>query len=90
MNASRAPGLWQHLEISFRAPRFEGKKKVANACFLRVVLNGVTVQENVEVTGPTRAALFTDERATGPLMIQGDHGPIAFRNVRIRPYQPEK
>jgi len=86
VNASRAPGLWQHLEISFRAPRFEGKKKVANARFLRVVLNGVTVQENVEVTGPTRAALFTDERATGPLMIQGDHGPVAVRNIEYKSY----
>jgi hypothetical protein len=86
VNASRAPGLWQHLEISFRAPRFEGKKKVANARFLRVVLNGVTVQENVEVTGPTRAALFTDERATGPLMIQGDHGPVAVRDIEYKSY----
>jgi hypothetical protein len=86
LNASRAPGLWQHLEISFRAPRFEGKRKVANARFLRVVLNGVTVQENVEVTGPTRAAPFTDERATGPLMIQGDHGPVAVRAIEYKSY----
>jgi 3-keto-disaccharide hydrolase len=86
LNASRAPGLWQHLEISFRAPRFDGKRKVANARFVRVVVNGVTVQENVEVTGPTRAAPFADERATGPLMIQGDHGPVAVRNIEYKAY----
>ena len=55
LNASRAPGLWQHLEIVFRAPRFEGRRKVANARFVKVSLNGVVVQENVEVTGPNAA-----------------------------------
>ena len=86
LNASRAPGLWQHLEIVFRAPRFEGRRKVANARFVKVSLNGVVVQENVEVTGPTRAAPFEDERATGPLMIQGDHGPLAVRNLQYKSY----
>jgi hypothetical protein len=50
-----------------------------------VVHNGVTVQENVEVQGPTRASLSETEAARGPLMIQGDHGPVALRNVYIRP-----
>jgi len=86
LNASRAPGLWQHLDIVFRAPRFEGKTKVANARFLKVALNGVVVQENVEVTGPTRAAMFADERASGPLVIQGDHGPVAVRNLQYKSY----
>jgi hypothetical protein len=49
-----------------------------------VVHNGKVVHENIEVTGPTRAAGFNDEQATGPLMIQGDHGPVAYRNIRIR------
>ncbi len=83
-NASRAPGLWQHLEISFRAPTFKGAQKVTNARFATVTLNGVVVQENVEVTGPTRAAGFTDELPAGPLMIQGDHGPVAMRNIRYQ------
>jgi hypothetical protein len=86
LNASRAPGLWQHLDIAFRAPRFDGKRKVANARFVKVVLNGVVVQENVEVTGPTRAALFQDEQPAGPLMIQGDHGPVAVRNLQYKAY----
>ena len=86
LNASRAPGLWQHIEISFRAPRFAGKTKVANARFVKVVVNGVVVQENVEVTGPTRAAPFSDERPTGPLMIQGDHGSVALKNIQYKSY----
>jgi hypothetical protein len=86
LNASRAPGLWQHLDIEFRAPKFDGKRKIANARFAKVVLNGVVVQENVEVTGPTRAAPFQDEQPTGPLMIQGDHGPVAVRNIQYKSY----
>lgn len=87
LNAARAPGLWQHLRIRFEAPRFDAAgRKVADARFVEVVLNGVTLHEDVAVTGPTRAAAFEDERPTGPLMIQGDHGPVAFRNIRYKRY----
>ncbi len=86
-NVSKAPGLWQHLSLVFRAPRFSQKgEKTANARFLKVVLNGVTVQENIEVTGPTRSAAFQDEKPAGPLMIQGDHGAVAIRNIRYKSY----
>ena len=89
-NAGRAPGLWQHMKISFQAPRFNEKgEKIANARFIKVILNGVTVQENIEVTGPTRSAAFTDEKPTGSLMIQGDHGPVAFRNIQYKAYGTE-
>ncbi len=86
-NASRAAGLWQHVEIQFRAPRFDAKGvKTANARFVKVVLNGYTVQENVEVTGPTRAAPYTDEKPLGPVMFQSNHGPVALRNLTIKRY----
>lgn len=86
-NAIRAPGLWNHLRIQFEAPRFDANgRKTKNARFRLVELNGVVVQENVEVTGPTRAAAYENEQPTGPLMIQGDHGPVAFRNIRYRRY----
>lgn len=86
MNASRAPGLWQHLSIKFRAPRFnQAGEKTANARFEEVYLNGALVQQQATVTGPTRSAMFEDEKITGPLMLQGDHGNVAFRNIRYRP-----
>jgi len=86
-NASRAPGLWQHMKISFQAPQFNPQgKKTDNAKILRVELNGVPIQENVELSGPTRGALGTDEVAKGPLRFQGDHGPVAFRNIKITAY----
>ncbi len=86
-NASRAPGLWQHMKISFQAPRFNAQGlKTGNAKILRVELNGVLIQENVELSGPTRGAIGTDEVAEGPLSFQGDHGPVAFRNIKITTY----
>ncbi len=89
-NVSKAPGLWQHLTIVFRAPRFNPSgKKTENARFLKVMQNGVVVQENVEVTGPTRMAAFNDEKPSGPLLIQGDHGAVALRNLRYKAYRPE-
>jgi hypothetical protein len=88
VNASRPPGEWQSFDVVFRAPRFDSSgKKTANGRFVKVVHNGVVVHENVEVTGPTRASTFNDERPTGPLMLQGDHGPVAYRNIRITPIQ---
>ena len=87
VNASRAPGQWQSFHVWFRAPRFDPSgRKIENARFLRVLHNGVPVQENVEVEGPTRAAMDIPEAAENPLMLQGDHGPVAYRNLYIRPY----
>jgi|SRR5450759_673787 len=85
VNASRAPGEWQSFHVWFRAPRFEAGKKIQNARFLKVVYNGQTVQENVEVDGPTRAHMDIPEAPMNPLMLQGDHGPVAFRNIWVRP-----
>lgn len=86
VNASKAPGEWQSFDITFRAPRFDSHgNKIANARFERVLHNGVVVHEDEEVTGPTRAAGFQDERPLGPLMLQGDHGPVAYRNITVTP-----
>ncbi|MBC7922882.1 MAG: DUF1080 domain-containing protein [Ferruginibacter sp.] len=90
MNVARAPGLWQHLRIRFRAPRFNAKgEKRTNARFEAVHLNGVLVQQQSEVTGPTGSAMFRDdEKPTGPLVLQGDHGSVAFKNIRYRALPP--
>jgi len=89
MNVARAPGLWQRFEIRFQAPRFDDEgRKITNARMLKVVHNGVVIHENVELTGPTTSAAFSDEQAMGPLMIQGDHGPVAVRNIRYKSFKP--
>jgi hypothetical protein len=85
-NAARPPGEWQTFHIVFQAPRFDASgKKTANAKFLSVKLNGREIQKDVEVKGPTGGHLYNDEKPKGPLMFQGDHGIVAFRNVRIKP-----
>ena len=86
-NATKAPGLWQKLKISFQAPRFNAAgQKVENARIVRAELNGVLIHEDVELTGPTRGTVSNTEAPTGPLRIQGDHGAIAFRNIKITPF----
>ncbi len=84
VNASLPPGQWQTFDVTFRAPRFNDKgEKTANAVFVKVVHNGKVIHENVELLGETRGGY--PEKAKGPLRLQGDHGPVAFRNIRIRP-----
>lgn len=84
-NPAKAPGLWQKMAISFRAPRFDASgKKVTNALVNYVTINGVTIHENVEIPLPTGGPIENNEKPTGPLMIQGDHGAVAFRNIKYR------
>jgi hypothetical protein len=89
-NAAKAPGLWQDLRVSFQAPRFDAKgHKTQAARLLSVHLNGVLIHENVELTGPTRGSAFPEEGPQGPIRIQGDHGPVALRNLRYEPFSME-
>jgi Domain of Unknown Function (DUF1080)/PA14 domain len=82
-NVSFAPGLWQHIEINFQAPKFDASgKKIANAKFIKVVQNGFLIHENIECTGPTRGSLLPNDIARGPLRIQGDHGEVAIKNFK--------
>ncbi len=89
INASRPAGQWQTFDVIFRAPRFDGNgQKLSNARFEKVVHNGVVIHSDVELTGPTRASAYNDDKPKGPLMLQGDHGPVAYRNIRIEPAGP--
>jgi len=90
-NACKAPGEWQTYDVVFRAPRFDAAgNKTADAKFVKVVQNGTLIHENVEVKGPPTASLGGSEKPEGPLMLQGDHGPVAFRNIRLKPLTGEK
>lgn len=86
VNACKAPGEWQVLDAIFLAPRFdESGKKTAKAKLVKATLNGQVIHENQELDTPTGHIWRRKEAATGPLLLQGDHGPVAFRNVRVRP-----
>ena len=72
-NASKPAGEWQSYDITLIGRR------------VTIVLNGETVVDNQEIPGITGGALNSDEGEPGPLMLQGDHGPITFRNISITP-----
>jgi hypothetical protein len=84
VNAARPAGEWQSFGIVIRAARYDASgRKVRNACFESVTHNGRQVHGRVEVGGHTVSGL--PEAPFGPLRLQGDHGPVAFRNIRITP-----
>ncbi len=72
-NAAGEPNEWQSMEVELIGRR------------VTVKLNGVEVISKREIPGITGGALDSDEGSAGPLMLQGDHGPIEFRNVVITP-----
>ncbi len=91
VNACRPAGEWQTLDAIFLAPRLDASgKKVANAKLVKAVLNGQLIHENVELKTPTGANWVKKEPAQGRLLLQGDHGPVAFRNIRVRPLSGNK
>ena len=85
-NASRPAGEWQSFDIVFKAPRFDQDgKKAADATFVSVHHNGALIHENVTCSGPTRGNAFEGEVASAPITVQGNHGPVALRNIWVRP-----
>lgn len=85
VNAAKPAGEWQTLEAEFIPPVIENGKKVANAKLKKAILNGQVIHENLELKTPTGHAWRHPEIARGPLMLQADHGPVAFRSIQARP-----
>lgn len=91
VNAAKPAGEWQTLDVVWNSPRFNEKgEKVANAKIVKATLNGQVIHENQELKTPTGGNHVVKEVAKGPFMLQADHGPVAFRNVKIRPIADEK
>ena len=86
-NASRPPGEWQSYDIFFRRPRFDVDGSVLRPARVTVLQNGVLVQDNVELSGPTswlqnaRYKLHADRL---PLSLQDHSNPVRFRNIWAR------
>ncbi len=85
INASKKPGEWQKFVIDFTAPRFADGKKVSNARFNRITLNGKVIHRDVEMSKQTPGSVMGREVPEGPLMFQGNHGGVAYRNIKITP-----
>jgi len=87
VNASRKPGEWQMYDIIYTAPRFDAEGKLQSKARLTVFHNGVLIQNNVELTGPTswlERAPYKAHPEKQPLSLQ-DHGnPVRYRNIWVR------
>src|SRR5581483_8723087 len=87
VNASRPPGQWQWYDIIWTSPRFDEQGKVKSPARVTVFHNGVLVQNNVELTGPTswlERAPYSAHPEKQPIALQ-DHGnPVRYRNIWVR------
>ena len=88
VNACKGPGEWQTYDIIYTATRFNEDGTYFTAPRITVLHNGVLVQNNVEVRGPTVyigiPEYAVEKHGAGSLILQ-DHGnPVSFRNIWIR------
>lgn len=72
-NVAKGPDVWQTFDITLIGRR------------VTVVLNGKTIIADQTIPGITGGALDSDEASPGPIYLQGDHGPVAYRNLVITP-----
>jgi hypothetical protein len=72
-NAAKAAGEWQSYDITLLGRH------------ISVVLNGEAVIQAQEIPGITGGALDSDEGSPGPILLQGDHGQVEFRNIMLSP-----
>jgi hypothetical protein len=73
INAAREAGQWQTLDVTLVGRR------------VTIALNGERIIDRQLIPGITGGALDSDEGQPGPIMIQGDHGEIEFRSIRVIP-----
>ncbi len=72
-NVAKAAGEWQTYDITLIGRR------------VTIVANGKTIIDSQNIPGMTGGALDNDEAAPGPILIQGDHGPVEFKSIEITP-----
>ncbi|MBS1920656.1 MAG: DUF1080 domain-containing protein [Bacteroidetes bacterium] len=89
VNACKKPGKWQAYDIVWTAPRFNEDGSLKSPAHVTVFHNGVLVQNNVELKGPTLYIGKPSYKAHGasPIKLQA-HGdksePLSFRNIWVR------
>lgn len=89
-NPTSKPGDWQSYDVIWTAPTFNDDKSVKTPARVTVLFNGVLVQDNFELKGPTQyigPASYKDAHGPSPIKLQS-HGdpsePLSFRNIWIR------
>ncbi|MDQ3439520.1 MAG: DUF1080 domain-containing protein [Planctomycetota bacterium] len=88
-NACTPPETWQSYDIKYNAAKFDENGKKTKNARISVIHNGVTIHEDVEIDGPTRAGMQEEKPGPAPVMLQ-DHGnPVRFRNIYAIPIKRE-
>lgn len=88
VNASKPAGEWQSYDILFRQARLNEKGEVVKKARISVLHNDKKIIDDVELDGVTGGALDNKEGTPGPLMLQGDHSSVDYRNILLRPLDP--
>jgi len=92
VNVCRKPGEWQSYDIVWRAPKRDASGEVVTPAYVTVMLNGILVQDHVEVlgntSGPARGYKHHDDQE--PLLLQFHNHPVKFRNVWVRKLEEAK
>ncbi len=84
LNAAKPANEWQTLDVHFQqALRDESGAIIAKAR-VTIILNDEIIADNVEIDGVTGGALDAAEGTPGPLMLQGDHTAVQYRNILIK------
>ena len=87
VEASKKPGEWQMYDIIFHAPKFGADGKVTEMPRATVYQNGTLVQKEAQFTGMTgiQYGQYKEMTPKGPLVLQGDHDVVQYRNVWVLP-----
>jgi hypothetical protein len=87
-------GLYGHITPTENAAKPAGEWQVFDITLLgrwvTVELNGKVIIDHQEIPGITGGALDSKEGEPGPFMLQGDHGPVSYRNIVLTPVQKSK
>lgn len=87
VNASRPPGVWQTYDVVFIAPRFAEDGGLLKPAHMTAFHNGVLVQNNFELLGPTLyigQPSYQAHPAKMPLQLQEHGAPVEYRNIWVR------
>lgn len=87
VNANRPPGEWQTYDIVFHRPHFDEDGGLVRPARVTVFHNGILVQDNVELTGPTghyERPAYEAHAARLPLQLQDHSDRVRFRNIWLR------
>jgi len=87
VNSSRKPGKWQSYDIIFKAPVFDEDNILVSPAMITVFHNGVLIQNNVEIKGPTSYVgqpKYVPHKNKEPLKLQDHSNPVRYRNIWIR------